>query len=78
MVKAIGRTRSRKIPGLNKLPKMMFWMALDRAARDTSKRGYHKGSHSFEILAKLDAEKVKNASPHAKRFIESLLTLAQS
>lgn len=51
---------------------------LDRAARETSKRGYDKGLQSFEILAKLDAEKVKNASPHAKRFIEALFELAQS
>ena len=51
---------------------------LDRAARETSKRGYDKGSHSFEILAKLDAEKVKIASPHAKRFIDTLLKLVQS
>ena len=47
------------------------------AARDTSKRRYDKGSHGFEILAKLDPEKVQDASPHAKRFIEALHALAQ-
>lgn len=51
---------------------------LDRAARQTSKRGYHKGSDSFEILAEIDPEKVRNASPHARRFIEALFKLAQS
>ncbi len=65
-------------PRIEQITKDDVLDGLDRAARDTSKRGYHKGSHSFEILAKLDAEKVKNASSHAKRFIEALLDLAQS
>ena len=51
---------------------------LKDATRDTSKREYNKGPHSFEILAKLDPEKVKDASPHAKRFVEALSQLAQS
>ena len=65
-------------PRIEQITKDDVLDGLDRAARETSKRGYHKGSHSFEILAKLDAEKVKIASPHAKRFIEALLELAQS
>ena len=48
---------------------------LKQATSDTGKRGYNKGSHSFEILAELDPEKVMNASPHAKRFIEALFKL---
>ena len=46
---------------------------LVRATQDTAKGRYKKGTHSFEILEKLDPEKVTNASPHAKRFIESLV-----
>ena len=68
----------RQNPQIEQIAKDDVLDGLDRAARETSKRGYHKGTHSFEILAKLDPEKIKNASPHAKRFIESLLTLAQN
>ena len=53
-------------PQIEQIAKQDVLNGLDRAARDTSKRGYNKGSHSFEILAKLDPEKVQNASPHAK------------
>ena len=65
-------------PQIERVAKDDVLDGLDRAARDTSKRGYNKGSHSFVILAKLDPEKVKNASPRAKRFIEALLTQGQS
>ncbi len=37
---------------------------LKDATRNTQKQCYNKGAHSFEILAKLDPEKVQNASPH--------------
>lgn len=65
-------------PQIERVAKDDVLNGLDRAARDTSKRGYHKGSHSFEILAKLDPEKVQNASPRAKRFIQALSQLGQS
>ena len=65
-------------PQIERVAKDDVLNGLDRAARDTSKRGYDKGSHSFEILARLDPEKVQNASPHAKRFVEALSQLAQS
>ena len=45
---------------------------LTRATRDTTKGHYNKGAHSFEILADLDPEKVRNASPHAARLIQAL------
>lgn len=45
---------------------------LKRASRDTGPGEYNKGKHSFNILAMLDPEKVKKASPHADRFIKSL------
>ncbi len=47
-----------------------------QATRRTSKGRYDKGRHSFEILAKIDPEKVANASPHARRFIETLFKLS--
>ncbi len=46
--------------------------ALSRAARGTSKGGYKKSSHSFEILAQLNPTKVRAASPYAERFLQAL------
>ena len=63
---------------IERIPKDDVLDGLDGAARNTSKRGYDKGAHSFEILAKLDPEKVMDVSPYAKRFIETLFKLAQS
>lgn len=65
-------------PQVEQIAKQDVLNGLDGAARETSKRRYDKGSHSFGILAKLDPEKVRNASPHAKRFIEALLAQGQS
>ncbi len=45
---------------------------LVRATRDTQKGRYSKGRHSFEILERLDPEKVVEVSPYAKRFIDTL------
>ena len=45
---------------------------LRRATRDTTKGSYSKGSHSFNILATLNPDKIKQASPYAKRFLEQL------
>ena len=65
-------------PQIEQIAKDDVLDGLDRAARQTSKREYNKGPHSFKILARLDPEKVQNASPHAKRFIEALFRLVQS
>lgn len=47
---------------------------LKNATRQCNPKGeYHKGRHSFAILAELDPEKVTNASPHAKRLVKTLL-----
>ena len=46
---------------------------LKNATRNTPKGKYDKGSHSFEILALLDPDKVRKASPYADRFIKTLL-----
>jgi len=37
-----------------------------------TKKPYDKGDHSFDILAIISPEKVANASPWAKRFLEKL------
>ena len=51
---------------------------LVQATRRTRKGPYDKGSHGFEILARLDPSKVRNASPHADRFLEALSVLVDS
>ena len=43
-----------------------------QATAGTGKGSYHKGSHSFEILAKLDPVKVRKASAYADRFLVAL------
>ena len=47
---------------------------LERALRDSTRRSskgrYAKGRHSFALLGELDATKVVNASPYARRLVE--------
>ena len=50
---------------------------LSRATRDTSKRKYDKGKHSFEILADLNPTRVRQKSPYAERFLSTLERLCQ-
>ena len=45
---------------------------LKRATRRCRKGPYSKGKHSFEVLARLDSQKVMAAAPHAQRLIETL------
>lgn len=50
---------------------------LEMATRQCERKGvYHKGRHSFAILAELDSEKVTTGSPHARRLIGTLLARA--
>ena len=49
---------------------------LKAATRQCRKGAYHKGNHSFEILAQLDPGKVIDASPHTERLINTLLDKA--
>ena len=46
---------------------------LRQATHPSGKGAYHKGRHSFEILAELDPGRVIAASPHAKRLVDTLL-----
>ena len=62
---------------IEEVPKKQAQDGIRRATRNTRKGSYDKGRHSFEILAKIDPKKVTNASPHARRFIDVLLRLAQ-
>lgn len=46
--------------------------ALEKATTATRKGAYHKGKHSFDILAKLNPDKVKSCSQHAERLVKTL------
>jgi len=46
--------------------------ALFQATKDSQKGEYGKGKHSFKILGLINPEKVKSASPYAKRFLNTL------
>ena len=37
-----------------------------------TKSRYHKGQHAFEILSLLDADKVMEKAPHAKRLVSAI------
>ena len=46
---------------------------LNRATRQCKRGRYHKGRHSFAILAELNPRKVTELSRHARRLINTLL-----
>lgn len=59
-------------PEIEDVPKEDVLSNLRRATSGTRKGSYHKGRHGFEMLGKLDPNKVIDASPHARRFVNSL------
>ena len=59
-------------PNIEQVPKQDVLSGLAQATRGTKKGGYSKSSHSFGILAQLDPVRVRNASPHADRFLGAL------
>ena len=59
-------------PNVEQVPRQDVLNGLDRAANNTRKRGYSKGKHGFEILARLDPAKVRGASAYAERFVRAL------
>ena len=60
-------------PDVENVSKRDLERGLTRATRPSSKGEYHKGRHSFEILATVAPGRVVAASPHAKRLIDTLL-----
>ena len=55
------------------IPKDDLENGLKAATRQCGKGAYHKGNHSFAILAQLAPGKVIDASPHAERLVSTLL-----
>lgn len=56
-------------PKIEEIPKPDIFDGLKNATRQCEKQ-YHKGKHSFKILARLDPGKVSASAPYAKRLIE--------
>ena len=55
------------------------YAALSSATRNTKTRGaYGKGEHSFELLSRIDANKVIERSPWADRLVTTIKELKQS
>jgi len=52
-----------------------IYNGISKATKKTQKGEYGKGKHSFEILALIDPNKVKIASPYANRFLNTLMSL---
>ena len=60
-------------PDVENVPKGDIETGLNMATRHCEGKGaYHKGRHSFAILAELDPGKVTAASPHAKRLVDTV------
>jgi len=67
--------RSATIPqrsDIERIPKDDVVEQLESASRGSNKRAYNKGRHSFDILARIDPEKVIRRSRFAKRLIDTL------
>lgn len=60
-------------PRIESIPKSDIFSGLDRATAATTKGGYHKTQHAFEILESLDSATVRQASPFADALFATLL-----
>ena len=61
-------------PRVEQVRKTDVLAGLDSATRHTTKGCYNKGSHSFDILVRIDPSAVERAAPRAKRFLDTLRT----
>ena len=60
-------------PDIEEVPKNDLLTGLKNATRRCRPKGeYSKGRHSFEILSKTDPVRVLDASPYAKRLVDTL------
>ncbi len=59
-------------PNVEEIPKQDLYAALDAASRNSQKGRYGKGRHSFGILSQIDPTRVTDASPWARRLIDTL------
>ena len=64
-------------PDVEGIPKTDINSGLRLATRQCQQKGeYHKAQHSFAILGRLNPQKVIEASPHARRLVDTLLDKA--
>lgn len=59
-------------PRVEEVAKETVFHALKMATRNSRKREYDKGDHSFDILGRIDPHLVIAAAPNAKRLKETL------
>lgn len=64
------RNALRQNPNIETITKDDLFRDLKSATCNTQKGEYRKGNHSFELLARIDPQKVLEASPYAERFIQ--------
>ncbi|MBN1984144.1 MAG: DUF4276 family protein [Chitinivibrionales bacterium] len=62
---------------IEKIAKATIYEALEQATKNCkTKNAYGKSEHSFRLLALIDPAKVRDASPWALRFLETVTRLA--
>ena len=67
------KNNAKPTQAVEKISKKDVYEALSKATRDCkTKAEYGKGSHSFKLLALISPDRVTDASPWAKRFIEEI------
>lgn len=59
-------------PDVESIPKSDLLDGLKRATRNCSKGEYSKSAHSFQLLARIQPDRVAAASPYARRLLETL------
>jgi hypothetical protein len=64
-----------KNTNIENISKQDLFDTLNNATRKTAKGSYSKGSHSFDILSKIDANNVVAQSPYASRLYKTLQEL---
>jgi hypothetical protein len=66
-------------PNIESISKQDVLTSLERATRNCKvKATYGKGEHSFKVLARIDPAKVSQASPWARRFLDTLSRVTNS
>ncbi len=66
-----------KNPNVEQISKKDIFDGLKSATRNTKTKGkYGKGSHSFEILSRIDPERVKKASYHVQKLVDTMIQKA--
>jgi hypothetical protein len=60
-------------PNIEQIPKPDLVPMLEHASRQSSKGPYHKTRHGFALLALINPQRLRDASPHASRLFEVLI-----